>query len=83
MIKGEVLWGRIQAQNLAFFVVNHHVVGLDVAVHDPIRVRELKRDEQLVDVKPAEQQQGGSFVNEEKDDSQTDIAERLLLVNEG
>jgi hypothetical protein len=64
MVNGVKVCGEEErARNLALLVVNHHIVGLNVAVHDPIRVRELKRDEQLVDVKPADQQRGGSFVN--------------------
>jgi hypothetical protein len=40
----------MQERSPPLLVVNHDIVRLDVAVHDPIRVRELERFQQLVHV---------------------------------
>ena len=42
----------VDQSELALLVVDHHVVRLDVAVHDPSRVAEVESFEQLEDVEP-------------------------------
>ena len=42
----------VDEAELALLVVDHHVVRLDVAVHDAVRVAELERLEQLENVVP-------------------------------
>jgi hypothetical protein len=44
---GSLSW---KGTNLAFLVVNHDVVRLDVSVHDALAVAEIQRLEQLEDI---------------------------------
>jgi hypothetical protein len=46
----ELSQAPVDEAQLPLFVVDHHIVGLDVAVHDAIRVRELEGNKQFVDV---------------------------------
>jgi hypothetical protein len=44
----------VDKPKLAFLMIDHHVVGLHIPVHDPVAVAVVERLQQLEDVVPAD-----------------------------